>query len=373
MSFTWNISDSSLDWNIGDVVLGTQPTLSDLWAAAADSEKEALIADEPVGVIEHSVTIATRNDLSKLEAPKTWQSISYATGDDGGTQRGRGGATWDKLAVAVEYAGVTSDNRWRNLDGTNAYASGTDDLQGMTGDVVVDLLSGLLLAPMYPDRDRTWVQGIDYCRNGVWDGYTDFAMLNFAEWSFMADYSRANPVLRFKPFTISDRLWIATTVASSTANAYRLDFPEEFRGRAKTLASATAMPVMYLKDGVVQRLTTFAGGEVFSGTGADVRVQWDGASGGSVAFTGGSGDVPGVLFGSSISIFEGATISSTSPLTSGNYYWLRIRGTSSQLLESATPNGQYTLLQSLTLGTTFDATTCSDFLGQTFQIAGHNL
>ncbi len=129
---------------------------------------------------------------SSINLPKTGQTTSYATGDDGDLEKG----------VA-----------WPNPRFTES------------GECVTDNLTGLMWAKSanLPNETKTWQQALDYANNLSLCGYTDWRLPNRKELLSLIDFSKYNPALsEGHPFTNvrSDIYWSSNTHANNTSVAW---------------------------------------------------------------------------------------------------------------------------------------------------------
>jgi hypothetical protein len=143
--------------------------------------------------------IAATNNLppdGSISLPKTGQTTSYYTGDDGYLEKG---VAWPTLRFTV------------------------------SGDCVTDNLTGLMWAKNanLPNGTKTWQDSLDYIASmnsgaGLC-GYHDWRLPNRKELRSLIDYSKYNPALpEGHPFTNvqSSDYWSSTTYASKTDNAW---------------------------------------------------------------------------------------------------------------------------------------------------------
>jgi hypothetical protein len=128
----------------------------------------------------------------KVQLPKTGQTTSYATGDDGDLQKG---VTWP------------SPRFTDNGDGTV-----TDNLTGLMWTRDANMAGGM-----------TWSDAIDYCNNLNYAGYTDWRLPNINELESLIDAEQYGPALpENHPFINAqlDHYWSSITSASNADDAW---------------------------------------------------------------------------------------------------------------------------------------------------------
>jgi len=139
-----------------------------------------------------------------LSLPKTGQTTSYATGDDGDLERG---ASWPT-------------QRFTNVDGTTP----------LSGSVVFDQLTGLMWSRSanLPGATKTWQQALDYIASmnsgsGTY-GYTDWRLPNLNELESLVNAGAAGTAawLTSQGFTAvqTNYYWTSTTNASGTGQIW---------------------------------------------------------------------------------------------------------------------------------------------------------
>jgi hypothetical protein len=144
-------------------------------------------------IISLTVTAATGAG-GTVSLPKTGQTTSYATGDDGDLQKG---VSWPNPRFTV---------------GTGAEA-----------DCVTDNLTGLMWVKSPDSTKRTWQQALDYASGLMRCGYSDWRLPNRKELRSLVDYSKYNPALPTgHPFlnVQSVSYWSAATGAGNTDYAW---------------------------------------------------------------------------------------------------------------------------------------------------------
>ena len=147
-------------------------------------------------------------NLSRL-LPKTGQTISNRTGDDGDLEAG-----WWQGRLNV-------NNKVRLIAKT---ISGDD--------VVIDRAAGLMwvadgnAAGCNNGNELIWNNAIDYANGLDFAGFTDWRLPNIKELVSLVNYSIINPVLEQPPFanTKNDNYWTSTTVATQAGWVIALSF-----------------------------------------------------------------------------------------------------------------------------------------------------
>ncbi len=141
---------------------------------------------------EGDVVTATFNVTGVVNLPKTGQTISYRTGDDGDYQKG---AAWPTPRFVD------------NGDGT-----------------ITDKLTGLMWQREPLSTTRFWNEAIDYCNALELAGYTDWRLPNRKELMSLINYDQANPStwLNSQGFSNvqSGWYWSAGTYAYYTGHAW---------------------------------------------------------------------------------------------------------------------------------------------------------
>src|SRR3990167_4113691 len=131
-----------------------------------------------------------------IELPKTGQTTSYVTGDDGDLERG---VAWPNPRF--------SDNGNETV---------TDNLTGIMWSKNANL----------PNGTRTWQGALDYIaslNNSNYLGFNDWRLPNVNELKSMIDYSKINPSIpQGNPFTNvqSNYYWSSSTYADYTGSAW---------------------------------------------------------------------------------------------------------------------------------------------------------
>ena len=133
------------------------------------------------------------------QVPKTGQTITYATGDDGALEKG---VAWP----------------------STRFTDNTGDEAG----TVTDNLTGLMWAEnANADGTKTWATALTYCNGLSLGGYTDWRLPNVKELVSLMDWGQSNPVLPDEhPFdnVQPDFYYSSTTVKASTTRAWRVYF-----------------------------------------------------------------------------------------------------------------------------------------------------
>ncbi|MCP4364575.1 MAG: DUF1566 domain-containing protein, partial [Planctomycetes bacterium] len=155
-------------------------------------------ADLAVGNIKSGVDIFGVTGTAAVASypalvPKTGQTTSYSTGDDGDIQKG------------VTWPGTRFTN---NGDGT-----------------VTDNLTGLMWIQSPGTTTRNWDAAIDYCNALTTAGYTDWRLPNYMELLSLVDISQSDPPLPAgHPFSglVTSSYWSGSTSAESTNDKWSL-------------------------------------------------------------------------------------------------------------------------------------------------------
>jgi hypothetical protein len=163
-------------------------------------------------------TMHTLNEIYDLvgeraPVPKTGQTTSYATGDDGGLEKG---VAWPNPRFTIHDSGTPAD---------------TSD------DTVTDNLTGLMWTRNANHGVKKWQDGLsypalEYCNGLSLGGYGDWRLPNVRELQSLVHYGVYNPAVpntagtgkwtSGDPFTgvQSGNYWSCTTDANSTGNAW---------------------------------------------------------------------------------------------------------------------------------------------------------
>jgi len=147
---------------------------------------------------------------------KTGQTTSYATGDDGDLERGRGS----------DFTTLEFNNPFGN---TNRF---TDTLGGQTygNDIVIDWSTTNYIAEtvlgwyrLPTNSNVQWANAITAAEAATYSGYTDWHLPNYRELVSITNMEVGSG-LNYSPFSISgsncnNGLWTSTTQPSNTNNA----------------------------------------------------------------------------------------------------------------------------------------------------------
>jgi hypothetical protein len=157
--------------------------------------------------------MSTRIELKAEAAPvgmkllKTGQTTSYATGDDGATQRGR---STNFLTLASNNPfGTTA--RFTNKTGGSTYANSVAyDWSTFDGRTVLAYYFGDL-------NSRTWSAQLTQHTASTFDGLTGWNLTNFVEMTNIMNFSLlAAFMLNYAPFSTNRRyFWISTSPSGS--------------------------------------------------------------------------------------------------------------------------------------------------------------
>jgi len=176
--------------------------------------------------------MSTRIELKAEAAPvgmkllKTGQTTSYATGDDGATQRGRE-TNFLTLSKPNPF-GTTA--RFTNKTGGSTYANKvTYDWSTYDGSTVLAYYFGDLTS-------RAWATQLSQHLTDTFDGLTGWNLINFQEMSSIVNASLwLNYMLNYSPFSTQQRyFWISTGPTGTTGIATDLAAAGIFIGVNKT-------------------------------------------------------------------------------------------------------------------------------------------
>ena len=148
---------------------------------------------------------ALKYGFTFIGVPKTGQTTSYRTGDDGAYQKG---------------APATGARFIDNADGTI-----TDRVTGLMWVKQPENIGGIWESAGQPVK-MTWNDGIDNCNALNYAGYADWRLPNAAELATLFDYAKYNPAIdtAFFPNTKSANYLTSTTYKNNTANCEILNF-----------------------------------------------------------------------------------------------------------------------------------------------------
>jgi hypothetical protein len=155
--------------------------------------------------------MSTRINLKVTSTPpvgvtlmKTGQTTSYATGDDGATQRGRSSS----FLVLPSNNPFGNTNRFTNKTGGSTYPTNkvTYDWSTFNGTTVLAYYFG----DMTTTRD--WATQLTQYTGSTFDGLTGWNLTNFQEMNNILDSSLlGNYMLNYAPFsTVQRYFWIST-------------------------------------------------------------------------------------------------------------------------------------------------------------------
>lgn len=153
----------------------------------------------------NGLTLAQRQTIWAVYAARSGQTTSYATGDDGDLENGRG-AAFDTLSCNNLFGNT---NRFTDELGTQTY----------TNNLVVDHLTGLMWFRT-PSALDTWANAITAANASAQGGFTDWFIPNIKELSDVGNYSLTS-IFNYSPLSVTVALWTSTTRASNTAQAWQ--------------------------------------------------------------------------------------------------------------------------------------------------------
>lgn len=159
---------------------------------------------------------------------KTGQTTSYATGDDGATQRGR----------ATNFTTLASNNPFGN---TNRFTNKTGG-QTYTTSVAIDWSTydgSTVLAYYYGDSTtRAWATQLTQYTSSTIDGLTGWNLFNIHEALNIMNFSFPSTYLyNYSPFNLTRRyMWVSTNQTGTTGVATETAGPNPFTSSSKTNA-----------------------------------------------------------------------------------------------------------------------------------------
>lgn len=163
--------------------------------------------------------MSTRIDIKSESSPigmqlfKTGQTTSYATGDDGATQRGRG---VDFLTLSAKNP-FGNTNRFTNKTGGTTYPTNkvTYDWSTFDGKNVLAYYFGDMTTT------RAWATQLTQYTSSTFDGLTGWNLVNFQEMNNILNSSLWNNyMLNYAPFNTSQRyFWISTNPSGAAGVA----------------------------------------------------------------------------------------------------------------------------------------------------------
>jgi len=157
--------------------------------------------------------------------PKTGQTVSYGTRDDGALQKG---VAWPTPRFTDNGNGTVTDNLTRLIWMKNANA---------------------FFEPKNWADALTTANSLASGSGGLTDGSQpgDWRLPNVRELQSLADLGRSNPALPDNPFTnVQTSYWSSTTLASATDYAWIVYFSV---GSGSTTNKLLAYPVWYVRGG----------------------------------------------------------------------------------------------------------------------------
>jgi len=178
--------------------------------SATDAQIAALDADIAVGNIKSGVAIfgVSGTFAGTYGVPKTGQTTSYATGDDGDLEKGT----------------PASGDRFTNTPGTsNSVTDNGTGLIWIKSHAAIGTVGGYNFA-----NTMTWANAllaVAALNAANYDGSNQWRLPNIKELQSIVDYGRVNPSINTTYFTSqSDGYWSGTTVAGVTDYAWSVYF-----------------------------------------------------------------------------------------------------------------------------------------------------
>ena len=159
---------------------------------------------------------------------KTGQTTSYATGDDGATQRGR----------LTNFLTLASNNPFGN---TNRFTNKTGG-QTYTNSVALDWSTyngSTVLAYYFGDANtRAWTTQLGQYKNSTLDGLKGWELFNFYEAVNIMNFNFPSGYLyNYAPFNLTRRyMWVSTNQTGGTAISTETAGPNPFTTSPKTSA-----------------------------------------------------------------------------------------------------------------------------------------
>jgi hypothetical protein len=158
------------------------------------------------------VLVSNGSAFVGAKVPKTDQTTSFATGDDGDLQEGRD-IDFFTLATNNPFGNA---NRFTALDGSQTYANDIIiDWSTYEGSVVLGYYRGSIATGRTWDDALTWANGLNIA------GYTSWRLTNIKEFLNLSNYDFGGSVFIYAPINlVSNSFWTSTTLTNNSANAY---------------------------------------------------------------------------------------------------------------------------------------------------------
>ena len=182
------------------------------------------------------LTQPQRDGIHRMIPNKTGQTVSFATGDDGDLQKGRG----------VDFFILDCNNSFGNTNRFTDSVGGQnyDGTGGSLVDYVIDHLTNLAWMRTL-NASVVWATSVANVNASNAVGFADWRMSNVLELCSILNHKPANDFLDYSPFNIdvsalAQSIWSSTTAAFATARAMTLltgEFPGSIgalSGRLKT-------------------------------------------------------------------------------------------------------------------------------------------
>jgi hypothetical protein len=161
-----------------------------------------------------SVLISGGGVFVGAKVPKTNQTTSFATDDDGDLQEGRD-VDFFTLATNNPFGNA---NRFTALDGSQTYANDIIiDWSTYEGNIVLGYYRGSITVARLWDDALTWAAGLNP------SGYTGWRLTNIKELLNLANYDFGGQVTIYPPVNlVTNSFWSSTTAVNDSTRAYTM-------------------------------------------------------------------------------------------------------------------------------------------------------